>query len=272
VDLEELVVAGKDLEVARKDVTVARKDLAALRHDLQVIRGEGREALEERVEKLRDQVPQDTADKLQEVLPDPAAVKRGVLAFLGLAARKAEVAASRAAGLSADAAARADEAAAALVDSGSEASDVASVVGDLATTSARRSRTVGRVVVATLALGALAGAGYAVYRRRRATPAEAWPPPDATEFQPGVADVDSPDVVDEQFAGEVDAVAEELAEDFVAAAAADAEAEPEGDFQPGMADTESPDVVDDDFAREVDAVADEIAGDIVDKIEQPPQQ
>jgi hypothetical protein len=37
----------------------------------------------------------------------------------------------------------------------------------------------------------------------------------AEPFVPGVADEQSPDVVDETFAAEVDAVADEIAEDFV---------------------------------------------------------
>ncbi len=91
-----------------------------------------------------------------------------------------------------------------------------------------------------------------------------------------MADTQSPDVVDEVFAHEVDEAADTLAAEVVdgidvAADAADLEdaPKPAEPFVPGVADEQSPDVVDDDFAAQVDSVADEIAGSVVDAIETP---
>ncbi len=83
-----------------------------------------------------------------------------------------------------------------------------------------------------------------------------------------MADVQSPDVVDEEFAHEVDEAADEFAAEVVDAIDVPADAahrhvhdarEPAEPFVPGVADEQSPDVVDDDFAAQVDSVADQIA-------------
>ncbi len=147
--------------------------------------------------------------------------------------------------------------------------------------SASRHRGV-RALLGALVAAAVAAAGFFVWRRSGSSSEPAaehqWAPPTpapAADFQPGMADLDSPDVVDEQFAAEVDAEAEELAEEIVdsieapdEASAADApEQSPQADLQPGMADVDSPDVVDDTFAAQVDAQADALAAEIVDSID-----
>ena len=147
----------------------------------------------------------------------------------------------------------------------------------------------GKGLMMVALVGAAAGAGYLIWKRRKAAvnaelsgeslfvapESRSW---DAA-FQPGAADVDSPDVVDEQFARDIDAVADELAEDIVESievpdsladeAEAEAVAVESGEFQAGVADVDSPDVVDEQFAKEVDAVADELAEDIVQGVEEP---
>ena len=145
----------------------------------------------------------------------------------------------------------------------------------------------GKGLMMVALVGAAAGAGYLIWKRRKAAvnaelsgeslfvapESRSW---DAA-FQPGAADVDSPDVVDEQFARDIDAVAAELAEDIVEsievpdslADEAEAVAVESGEFQAGVADVDSPDVVDEQFAKEVDAVADELAEDIVQGVEEP---
>ena len=136
-----------------------------------------------------------------------------------------------------------------------------------------------KLALAVVGIGAAAGAGYALYTRRRAAErrraqeqGDSFAAP-APAFVPGMADTQSPDVVDEHFAEEVDAVAEELAEDLVEAVEGPLdhgdEPAPAEHFEPGMADTESPDVEDEEFARQVDAVADEFAKDIVEAVEEP---
>jgi hypothetical protein len=88
-----------------------------------------------------------------------------------------------------------------------------------------------------------------------------------------MADTQSPDVIDEQFAREVDAEADQLAEEIVTAVEGPhavpqpvAEDEP---FEAGMAADQSPDTIDPGFAAEVDAAADQLAGDIVEAVEEP---
>ncbi len=100
--------------------------------------------------------------------------------------------------------------------------------------------------------------------------------PRRAEFVPGMADTQSPDVVDEEFAHEVDEAADELAAEVVEGIEVDADAtdledapKPAEPFVPGVADEQSPDVVDGDFAAQVDSVADQIAGSVVDAIETP---
>jgi hypothetical protein len=143
----------------------------------------------------------------------------------------------------------------------------------------------GRILLGGLALGAAAGGAYFVWRRRQAA-AEAhlsgegaWgSPPAAAPFMPGVADEQSPDVVDDKFAEEIDQAADELAAEVVDAidvpgegahGEVDAAPEPAEPFMPGVADEQSPDVVDEDFAHQVDEAADEIASAVVDAVEAP---
>jgi hypothetical protein len=150
-----------------------------------------------------------------------------------------------------------------------------------------------RAAVGVLVVAAAAGGGYAVWSKRRAAARahqsgeEQWTgghpagaevfdhagAAGAAAFQPGMADTQSPDVIDEQFAREVDAEADQLAEEIVEAVeqpehadAAPAEAEP---FEAGVAADQSPDTIDPAFASEVDAAADQLAGDIVDAVEEP---
>jgi hypothetical protein len=144
------------------------------------------------------------------------------------------------------------------------------------------------LIVGVAALAA-AGGAYFVWRRRQAaaqahlTGEDEWgtaPAGTATvpEFMPGVADEQSPDVVDEDFAHEVDEAADEFAAEVVDAIEVPADAahrhvaqapEPAEPFVPGVADEQGPDVMDEGFAAEVDSVADEIATSVVEAIETP---
>ena len=175
------------------------------------------------------------------------------------------------------------EAGHAVVDAGHAAAghvkDLATAALSLAAPAVVSHRKGRKALVTVAVIGAAAGAGYLMWKRRsRSIEAElsgesqfAAP---VVPFQPGTADVDSPDVVDEQFAREIDEVAHELAEEIVESIEVPseaAEAVETGEFQPGMADLDSPDVRDEQFAREVDQAADEIAEDIVEAIEQPRQ-
>ncbi|MCU0284512.1 MAG: hypothetical protein MUD13_11565 [Candidatus Nanopelagicales bacterium] len=148
-----------------------------------------------------------------------------------------------------------------------------------------------KAAVGVLAVAAAAGGTYYVWSKRKAaaraslTGEEPWATGHpagaevfdhaaaAAAFQPGMADTQSPDVVDEQFAREVDAEADQLAEEIVTAvegphgvAEPVAEDEP---FEAGMAADQSPDTIDPGFAAEVDAAADQFAGDIVEAVEEP---
>ncbi len=163
----------------------------------------------------------------------------------------------------------------------------------VATTEAAAKETRGRggkILLGGLALGAAAGGAYFVWRRRQAAAAAhlsgegEWGAPTSapaspvTPFMAGVADEQSPDVVDEDFAHEVDAAADEFAAEVVDAIEVPGEAahehvedapEPAEPFVPGVADEQSPDVVDEDFAHEVDEVADAISTAVVDAVEAP---
>jgi hypothetical protein len=154
-------------------------------------------------------------------------------------------------------------------------------------TAASLRRSSKKPLIIGVAVLAAAGGAYFVWKRRQAASQahlsgdDEWggtPPEQAkvVEFMPGMADVQSPDVVDEGFAHDVDEVADELAAEVVEAIEVPAEAgaghvadapEPAEPFVPGVADEQSPDVVDDDFAAQVDSVADDIAGAVVDAIE-----
>jgi len=166
-----------------------------------------------------------------------------------------------------------------------EQSEQAVLSAEQAAASQRRSSK--KPLIIGVAVLAAAGGAYFVWKKRQAsaqshlTGEDQWgappaSPPTAPEFVPGMADTQSPDVVDEEFAHEVDEAADTLAAEVVegiesAADAADLEdaPKPAEPFVPGVADEQSPDVVDDDFAAQVDSVADEIAGSVVDAIETP---
>ncbi len=150
----------------------------------------------------------------------------------------------------------------------------------------------GRLLLGGLALSAAVGGAYFVWRRRQqaasahlsgegewgapstATAAGAAGP--VAPFMAGVADEQSPDVVDDDFAHEVDEAADEIAAEIVdsievpgerAHGHVDDAPEPAEPFVPGVADEQSPDVVDEQFAREVDEAADEFASAVVDAVE-----
>ncbi len=81
-----------------------------------------------------------------------------------------------------------------------------------------------RALLGALVAALVAGAGFFVWRRagsKSQDPVEhKWAPstpaPEAdADFQAGMADLDSPDAVDDTFAAQVDAEAEELAEQIV---------------------------------------------------------
>jgi hypothetical protein len=166
-----------------------------------------------------------------------------------------------------------------------EQSEQAVLSAEQAAASLRRSSK--KPLVIGVAVLAAAGGAYFVWKKRQAsaqshlTGEDQWgappaSPPTAPEFVPGMADTQSPDVVDEEFAHEVDEAADTLAAEVVegiesAADAADLEdaPKPAEPFVPGVADEQSPDVVDDDFAAQVDSVADQIATSVVDAIETP---
>jgi hypothetical protein len=168
-----------------------------------------------------------------------------------------------------------------------EQSEQAVLSAEQAAASLRRSSRKPLIIGAVVLVAA--GGGFLVWKRRQAAaqahlsgegewgaaPAQSAPAP---EFVPGMADTQSPDVVDEEFAHEVDEAADELAAEVVDSIEVPGEAshghvedapEPAEPFVPGVADEQSPDVVDDDFAAQVDSVADQIAGSVVDAIETP---
>lgn len=166
-----------------------------------------------------------------------------------------------------------------------EQSEQAVLSAEQAAASLRRSSK--KPLIIGVAALAAAGGAYFVWKKRQAsaqshlTGEDEWGAPPAapatvSEFVPGMADTQSPDVVDEEFAHEVDEAADTLAAEVVEGIEADADTadledapKPAEPFVPGVADEQSPDVVDDDFAAQVDSVADEIAGSVVDAIETP---
>jgi hypothetical protein len=176
----------------------------------------------------------------------------------------------------------ADEVAEATV---SQAAASVAAVKEAAMSGSRSGGRVLRAALGVLLVGAAVGGGYYVWRKRQSAADEhlsgegAWgTAPPAAEFQPGMADLQSPDVVDEAFAAEVDAEANEFAEDLVdsvdlpqpqAPEAAEPGAEAAEAFEEGMAATQSPETVDDQFAAEIDAAADDLSQSIVEGIEEP---
>jgi hypothetical protein len=187
----------------------------------------------------------------------------------------------RAAHAAEDASIRATEA----VAVAKEQSEQALTSAEQAAASLRRSSRKPLIIGAAALVAA--GGAYFVWKRRQAaaqahlTGEDEWgtapsAPATVSEFMPGVADEQSPDVVDEDFAHEVDDAADQFATEMVDAIDVPADAshrhveeapEPVEPFVPGVADEQSPDVVDENFAAEVDSVADEIATAVVDAIE-----
>ncbi|HEX6886476.1 MAG TPA: hypothetical protein VF143_00095 [Candidatus Nanopelagicales bacterium] len=160
-------------------------------------------------------------------------------------------------------------------------SAVASVaaVKEAAMSEARSGGRVLKAAVGVLLVGAAVGGGYYVWRKRQAaaeahlTGEGAWgaPPEATTPFMAGMADTQSPDVVDEQFAAEVDAEAAQFADELVDAVELPEPQAPETAevFEEGMAATQSPETVDEQFAAEIDAAADSLSDSIVEGIEEP---
>jgi hypothetical protein len=160
----------------------------------------------------------------------------------------------------------------------SAAASVAAVK-EAAMSEARSGGRVLRAAVGVLLVGAAVGGGYYVWRKRQAA-AEAhlageaaWgaAPEAPAPFMAGMADTQSPDVVDEQFAAEVDAEAAQFADELVHAVETPEPQAPEAAerFEEGMAATQSPETVDEQFAAEIDAAADSLADSIVEGIEEP---
>ncbi len=229
--------------------------------------------------KVRGAMPDTIREAADRKLGGDTALGKGVLAMVDTVAEESAKAKVAKAALAAEAAAIAKRNAAALAESAESAA--LEVRGG-------RGRA-GKLVIGGLAVAAAAGGAYFVWKRRQASAQahlsgeEEWgaaPAAEAkvTEFMPGMADVQSPDVVDADFAHEVDEAADELAAEVVEAIEVPAERgdghvaaapEPAEPFVPGVADEQSPDVVDDDFAAQVDSAADDIAGAVVDAIETP---
>lgn len=225
--------------------------------------------------KVREAIPDDVLTKVESALSEDSPIAKQVLSVVTAAAERAEVAQETTAERVADASAAVREGAAGIVQTAKEKT----------TGSSQPKGSTRKVVVGGLLAAAAVGTAVVLWRRRQASVdaqlageaewAQTAPP---APFVPGVADEQSPDVVDEQFAAEVDAEADQFAEEFVEAVEVPDEAglhphhaEPEKaeEFQPGVADEQSPDVVDEQFAREVDAEADHFAEEIVESIEEP---
>ena len=229
--------------------------------------------------KMREAVPDSIREAADRRLGGDSALGKGVLAMVDTVAEESAKAKVAKAAVAAEAAAIAKRHAAALAESAESAAQ--EVRGG-------RGRA-GKLVIGGLAVTAAAGGAYFVWKRRQASAQahlsgeEEWGTAPAAaakvpEFTPGMADVQSPDVVDEEFAHEVDEAADELAAEVVEAIEVPGDAahdhvqdapEPAEPFVPGVADEQSPDVVDDGFAAQVDSAADDIAGAVVDAIESP---
>jgi hypothetical protein len=233
--------------------------------------------------KVRGALPDSIRDAADRKLGADSTLGKGVLAMVDTVAEESAKAKATKVTLAEEA--KAARAAAAVV-----AEEKALALVEAADSAARESRgRGGKVLLGGVALAAAAGGAYFVWKRRKAS-AQAhltgegeWAAPPgsqapAPEFVPGMADTQSPDVVDEEFAHEVDEAADELAAEVVDSIEVPGEAshghvedapEPAEPFVPGVADEQSPDVVDDDFAAQVDSAADDIAGAVVDAIETP---
>jgi hypothetical protein len=228
------------------------------------------------VAKVRDVIPPEVLAKVEETLTRDSPLAKQVMSVLDAAGEQSEAMRERAAEVALAAKEQVADLAAVAREKSAEADAVAkeSAVG-----SGNRRGVVVKVALGTVVAAAAVGAAYTVWKRRKAAAVEhlsgegEWATPPVTPFMPGVADEQSPDTLDKQFAEEIDEAAEELATEFVDAVegieeTAEAPA-PEAPFVPGVADEQSPDVVDEQFAKEVDAAADELAADIVEAIEEP---
>lgn len=227
------------------------------------------------VAKVREAIPPEVLAKVEETLTRDSPLAKQVISVLDAAAEQSEEMRERAA----EVALAAKEQVADLAVAVREKSAERDVAKESAVESGNRRGVVVKVAVGTVVVAAAAGAAFAVWKRRKAAAVEhlsgegEWATPPVTPFVPGVADEQSPDIVDEHFAEEVDEAADELATEFVDAVegieeTAEAPA-PEAPFVPGVADEQSPDAVDDQFAKEVDEAADELAADLVEAIEEP---
>jgi len=227
------------------------------------------------VAKVREAIPPEVLAKVEETLTRDSPLAKQVISVLDAAAEQSEEMRERAA----EVALAAKEQVADLAVAVREKSAERDVAKESAVESGNRRGVVVKVAVGTVVVAAAAGAAFAVWKRRKAATVEhlsgegEWATPPVTPFVPGVADEQSPDIVDEHFAEEVDEAADELATEFVDAVegieeTAEAPA-PEAPFVPGVADEQSPDAVDDQFAKEVDEAADELAADLVEAIEEP---
>lgn len=262
-------------------------DLADLRNTVRAASEAGVVAVGEGVATFREALPEQTRHHAEEALGGSSPLRRSMVALVETAAERAEQAGRRVAvRLEGAREAAAQEpggaAQAPIVVVESERAAPAAVAKEAVVDRARPQGTYWKMALAVVAIGAAAGAGYAVYAKRKAAAREhlsgegQWgdtQPAGAAGFVPGMADTQSPDAVDEAFAHDVDEAADALAEDIVEAVEGpiehEAAAAPVEHFEPGMADTESPDVEDEEFGRQVDAVADEFAKDIVDAVEEP---
>jgi hypothetical protein len=231
--------------------------------------------------KVREALPDSIREAADRRLGADSTLGKGVLAMVDTVAEESAKA-------KAAAAVMAEEAAAAKAAAAVVAEERALALAEAVESASAQPRgRGGKVLLGGLALAAAAGGAYFVWKKRQAsaqshlTGEDQWGAPPAapapeSEFVPGMADTQSPDVVDEEFAHEVDEAADVLATEVVDAIHVPAEAadledapKPAEPFVPGVADEQSPDVVDDDFAAQVDSVADQIAGSVVEAIETP---
>jgi hypothetical protein len=270
----------------------AHVDGADLRNTVRAASEAGLVAVTEGFAAFREALPEETRAHAEQALGGASPVRRRAVALAEVAVDRAEDASRRAAHRFEAARVQLQQRADDISGDAEGATSPTSVVDEAASAvvvkeavveESRSGGSFWKMALAVVAIGAAAGAGYAVYAKRRSAARKGadtegdWsaPPAAAGGFVPGMADTQSPDVVDEAFARDVDAAADELAEDIVEAVEGPldegVEAAPGEHFEPGMADTQSPDVVDDDFAAQVDAVAEEMAGDIIDAIEEPKQ-
>jgi hypothetical protein len=247
-------------------------DSADLRNTVRAASEAGLVAVTEGLTTFREALPEQTRAHAEAALGGTSPVRRAAVTLAAVAAEKAEVVGRRAA----------DRMEAARADVTNREAARAVVAKEVVVEESKKSRgSVLKMGLAVVAIGVAAGAGYAVYAKRRATAREhlsgegEWGSAAASagSFVPGMADTQSPDAVDETFAHDVDEAADALADEIVEAVEGpiehEAAATPDEHFEPGMADTESPDVEDEEFAKQVDAVADEFAKDIVDAVEEP---